>query len=83
MPTTVHIPADLLEAVDRRAKDLKMSRNRFIVEALRRVLDEDTSWSSAFVEALLDVEPGDERLVDEMMEAIRSSRRSKAAPDLE
>jgi hypothetical protein len=30
MPTTIHIPGPLLAEVDKRAKRLKLSRNRFI-----------------------------------------------------
>jgi hypothetical protein len=35
MPTTVHIPPALLKSVDRRAKALGISRNRFIVRAVQ------------------------------------------------
>ena len=46
MPTSVHIPKPLLVAVDRRARALKISRNRLIVQALEREVTEGSTWSS-------------------------------------
>lgn len=43
--TTIHLSGDLLAAVDRRAKDLRLTRNRYIVQALERSLHRDTAWS--------------------------------------
>jgi metal-responsive CopG/Arc/MetJ family transcriptional regulator len=40
MPTTVHIPAALLNSVDRRANALGVSRNRLIVRALEQAVSE-------------------------------------------
>jgi predicted transcriptional regulator len=80
MATTVHIPDDLLAKVDARARALKIARNRYIVEALRKALSEQSAWSPAFLEALDGLEPiaG----VDELEEAIRSNRSRKAPPRL-
>ena len=52
MSTTVHLPADLLAAVDRQARNLRMSRNRYIVRALERALATEVEWSDAFVAEL-------------------------------
>src|SRR5688500_14949393 len=52
MPTTVHIPEDLLQKVDERAKVLKITRNRYVVEALKQALAEQSSWSPAFLAEL-------------------------------
>ncbi len=80
MATTVHIPPDLLEKVDARARALKLTRNRYIVHALRDALSEQTSWSPAFLDALDALEPIEG--VDELEDAIRSKRTRKPAPRL-
>lgn len=80
MATTVHIPLPLLEKVDERAKALRLSRNRFIISALEKVIAEQTEWSPEFLEALNNMEYlGGE---DELMKVIKQSRRSKAPPEL-
>lgn len=80
MPTTVHIPPELLAEVDEQARKLKIARNRYIVEALRKALREQASWSPAFLEALQTLEPIEG--VDELESAIESSRTRKRAPRL-
>jgi hypothetical protein len=82
MPTSVHIPKPLLVAVDRRARQLKMSRNGLIVRALENEIVNATSWSPDFFEQLSKTEPGDEVAVDEMLRAIRAGRTSKKASRL-
>lgn len=77
MATSVHIPKPLLEAVDRRARALKMSRNRLIVKALERELSGRSSWSEGFFERLSEVDEATSAATDEMLSAIRASRRSK------
>ena len=76
MATTVHLPEELLARVDRRARELGVSRNRFIVRALEKVVDEPTEWSPGFLEALADAaadaDAGD--AVVEMMRAIATGR---------
>lgn len=52
MSTTVHLPADLLASVDRQARALAMSRNRYIIRALEQALATETGWSAEFVEEL-------------------------------
>ncbi len=52
MPTTIHLTPDLLAAVDQRARDLELTRNRFISESLRRTLENDERWSPALVSEL-------------------------------
>ena len=82
VPTTIHVPDRLLAAVDRRARALRISRNRLIVRALERELDQASSWSPGFFEALREVEPGISASVDEMIRAIRTRRSSKKPPAL-
>jgi Arc/MetJ-type ribon-helix-helix transcriptional regulator len=78
MPTTVHLPDDLLRKVDERARALNIPRNRYIVEALRKVLADQTSWSPAFLDKLERLSPVEG--VDELLEAVRTRRTRKAPP---
>lgn len=79
MPTTVHLPPDLLASVDLRAKELGMSRNRFVIRALERAIHEETEWTEHFVNELAaaarDVDSHCD--IDEMRRAISSARHSK------
>ena len=52
MPTTIHIPAPLLERVDTRAKALGISRNRLIQEALEEKVGARDVWSPELVQML-------------------------------
>ena len=52
MVTTVRLPPALLESVDRRARDLGISRNRFIIQTLAKAFEEESAWSQEFLEAL-------------------------------
>lgn len=67
MATSVHIPQPLLEAVDRKARALKMSRNRLIVRALERELTQRSDWSPGFFEQLSAVDPETVAAVDELL----------------
>lgn len=77
MSTSVHIPKPLLEAVDRRARALKISRNRLIVKVLEREMGGGAGWSPGFFERLSEVDRSTVSAVDEMVATIRKSRRSK------
>lgn len=77
MPTSVHIPKPLLDAVDRRARALRISRNHLIVLALEREMKQVAEWSPGFFERLAEVDDATSRSVDELMAAVRSGRRSK------
>jgi hypothetical protein len=83
MATSVHIPRALLRAVDERARSLKVSRNRLIVQALEREVTAGADWPPGFFEKL--GKPDEPELlaaVEEMSLAIRSGRRSKGPPKL-
>ena len=82
MPTTVHIPGELLAAVDKRARALKVSRNRLIVRALARDLREPSGWSPEFVARLRAVDAGTAADVDDLMQTVTRARRSKQPPRL-
>jgi predicted transcriptional regulator len=84
MSTTVHIPPELLERVDRRAQQLGVSRNLYIRRALERAVEEESSWSPALLKTLRAAASDEEgrKAVDEMMREIRSRRTRKKAPEL-
>ena len=77
MATSIHLPQPLLEAVDRRARALRISRNRLIVRALEREIEAGADWSLEFFARLGAADAATVDAVDDMLTAIRSSRRSK------
>jgi hypothetical protein len=78
MPTTVHIPPRVLAALDRRARALRISRNRLIVQAVERELSPDRStWPEEFVASLRAVDPDQAARVDDLLDAVKASRTSK------
>jgi len=77
MPTSVHLPKPLLEAVDRRARALQISRNQLVVRALEREVGGGSDWSPGFLEQLGQVDPELSASVDELVRGVRSARRSK------
>jgi len=76
MATTIHIPGPVLAAVDRRARALRISRNRFIVRAVEKALAKEAEWSPDFFDSLSELERTDAGAVDEMLVAIRDARTS-------
>ncbi|MDY6857056.1 MAG: ribbon-helix-helix domain-containing protein [Thermodesulfobacteriota bacterium] len=78
--TTIHIPDHLLSKIDQAVKEKGISRNRFIVQACERALDESAGkWPDDFFD--LDLCAEDLKLlsegVSEMEEAIVSLRTSR------
>ena len=47
--TSIHLPESLLEELDRLAAERSMSRNRLIVEACERVVEERSCWPGGAV----------------------------------
>lgn len=82
MPTSVHIPTDLLKAADRRAKALRISRNRLIINALERELTSGSDWSTGFFDELRSVDEEVVDAVDEMLIAVKRARTSKSPSQL-
>lgn len=83
--TSVHLPASVVERLDRLAADRGVSRNRIILEACESLLAEPRSaWPVGFFEH----GPSGEDLAilraagREMEEAIRASRRDRPVPRL-
>jgi metal-responsive CopG/Arc/MetJ family transcriptional regulator len=77
MPTSVHLPKPLLDALDQRAKFLRISRNRLIVQALERELQANDEWSPGFFERLEETDVATKATVDEMLDGILKARKSK------
>lgn len=82
MPTTIHVPPALLKSVDRRAKVLGLSRNRLVVQALERVVDDRSGWAPEFLQKLRHPDPILEAAVDRLVADVTSARRSKRPPVL-
>ena len=82
MATTVHIPPALLQSVDRRAKALRISRNRVIVSALEQAVNQPSAWTPEFLKELQRVDDLLPDAVDDLVAAIKRGRRSKRARDL-
>ena len=82
MPTSVHIPAALLREVDRRARRAGISRNRFIVQAVERALERETSWSPGFFERLADVTAEEAAAVDDLVRQMGKRASRKGPPRL-
>ncbi len=82
MPTSVHIPRQLLEAVDRKARARGVSRNRLIVRALERELAPSAGWTPGFFDALSHVSAEAARDVGALRDQIRRARRSKRPIEL-
>ena len=83
MPTSIHLPDDIRSMVDQRAKALGVSRNRFIVDALRNVFADNEGWSPGFICALDAVEPSLVADVNAMEREVVKRRKSKAAVEFE
>jgi len=79
MATSIHVPPHLLEAVDRKARSLRISRNQLIVRALQREVQPGADWSPGFLDRLSDVEPDTARDIDNLLTKVRAARRSKRA----
>jgi Ribbon-helix-helix protein, copG family len=82
MPTTIHLPRVLLDALDRKAKALRISRSQLVVRALERELGDSSDWSPGFFERLSERVGDSADIVDEVAREIRKARRRKSAPPL-
>lgn len=80
----MHLPADLLASVDRQARALATSRNRYIIRALERALATETGWSTVFVEELASARADVEgrRALEELRTVVAASRTRKGPPAL-
>ena len=79
MPTTLQLPERLLDAVDRKARSLRISRNQLVVRALEREVRELSDWSPGFFERLSERDQAIMEAVDALVRDVRRARRSKPA----
>jgi len=84
--TTIHLPEPLLHALDAVAARRKASRNRIVLEACRRLVEEDLGeWPAGFFQ-MAHLSPRDRKELDAaakaMEAAIRTGRRNRRAPPL-
>ena len=81
VPTTIHIPAPLLERVDTRAKALGISRNRLIQEALEEKVGARDVWSPEFVQMLANpISAAVGKAFEDSLAVVRSRRSSRKGP---
>jgi predicted transcriptional regulator len=82
--TTIHLPDDLLEALDSVAARRKLSRNRLVIEACRRLVEQDLGeWPAGFFDRTRLTPEERRELVragEEVERAIVKSRRSRKRP---
>jgi hypothetical protein len=77
MPTSVHLPKPLLDAVDRKARALRISRNQLVVRALEREVQGGADWSPGFFARLSERDGETAEAVDELLREVKQARRSK------
>ena len=84
MATTIHLPADLLQSVDRQAAESGVSRNRYITRALKKAIESETGWSRRFLNALAEAreDTDSHEALDDMMRQISERRSRKGPPEL-
>jgi hypothetical protein len=77
MANSVQLPLPLLTAIDRKAKSLRISRDKLIIQALEREVALGTDWSPGFFDRLkpLDAETAQEFRAS--LSAVRGNRVSK------
>jgi metal-responsive CopG/Arc/MetJ family transcriptional regulator len=54
MPTSINLPPDLLERLDRAAQRRGLSRSHYIASLLTRAVEHDEEWPRFFFELLID-----------------------------
>jgi predicted transcriptional regulator len=80
VPTTIHIPAPLLERVDTRARALGISRNRLIQEALEEKVGARDVWSPELVQMLANPVSNDAgRELEGSLAVVRQRRSSRSS----
>jgi hypothetical protein len=80
--TSIRLPDELVDALDRRAAALGVTRSQLIVRAVERALEEHAAWSPEFRKAIGTPRPELEQVADELLDAIRARRSRNRAPDL-
>lgn len=75
MITTIHIPDDLLSSLDRKIKELHISRNKYICMILQKEIA--STWPEEFVHKKLAPNKLLTESVDELQKIIRTQRVNK------
>jgi predicted transcriptional regulator len=78
--TSIRLPEELVDALDRRAAAQGRTRSQLIIQAVEQALAEPSDWSPRFLKAISAPRPELEKAVDELMQAIRSRRSRNPAP---
>jgi hypothetical protein len=82
MATSVHLPKQLLDAVDRKARALRISRNQLVTRALEREVRAGSDWSPGFFEQLSESSSEVAASVDQLVREVKKARRSKRPREL-
>ncbi len=82
MAITIHLPAQVLQRVDLRARRLGLTRSRYICETLEQDLQRQGGWPEGFIDALRDVSDEEVHAVDSMVKHLARRRSRKPAPEL-
>jgi hypothetical protein len=72
----------LIEALDRRAELLGLSRSQLIIRAVEKAIADRSEWSPKFLDAIAAPHDTLDVAVDELMDVISSHRSRSEAPDL-
>ena len=80
--TSIRLPEELLDALDRKAAAQGLTRSQVIIQAVERALADQSAWSPGFLQAIGSPRPELEEAVDTMMGAIRERRSRNDAPGL-
>jgi hypothetical protein len=81
MATTIHVPDEILERVDTRAKALGVSRNRVILDALEASLGANVDWPPELVRMLEHpASAPTAELLEETLAAARARRIGRRRP---
>ena len=80
--TSIRLPEELIDALDRKAAAQGITRSQFIIQAVQHALSDQSAWSSAFLKAVGSPRPELEEAVDAMMDAIRARRSRNSASGL-
>jgi metal-responsive CopG/Arc/MetJ family transcriptional regulator len=80
--TSVRLPHELLQALDRRAAALGLTRSQLILQAVEQALEEYSAWSPAFLKAIGTRRPELDEAAEQMMNAIRARRSRNEVPRL-
>jgi predicted transcriptional regulator len=80
--TSIRLPDELIEALDRRAELLGLSRSQLIIRAVEKAIADRSEWSPKFLDAIAAPLDTLDVVVDELMDAISSHRSRSEVPDL-